>query len=87
MALNWKVISIGMLIVFTAIFTLLFLVEYMARSKVKCDTNKNLEICKLGTVKTVIVVLLLIAGGLIVVIGVTAYIVLTAQTGTDQKED
>ncbi len=80
MALNWKLIGMGMLVVFIAVIALLFVVEYIARSRAQCETNKSLEICKLGTVEIVVVVLLLIAGGLVVIITVTAYIVISGQT-------
>ena len=80
MALNWKVVSIGMIVVFIAVISLLFVVEYIARSRSKCEINKNLEICKLGTIKLMIVVLMLVLGGLVVVVGVTSYILLSSKT-------
>lgn len=74
-----------MIVVFIAIFVLLFVVEYIARLKKGCEINKSLEICKLGTAETAVLVLLLIAGGIVVVIGVTAYILLTSQTQAEEK--
>jgi hypothetical protein len=80
MPLNWKLISIGMLVVFIAVILLLFVVEYIAREKDKCETNKNLEICKLGALEIVIMILMLIGGGFVIVIAVTAYILISGQT-------
>lgn len=80
MALDLKLIGIGMVIVFIAVFSILFVVDYIARLQAQCDINKNLEVCKLGTAKTIVVVLLLIAGGLLVVVAVTAYILISSQT-------
>jgi len=75
--LNLRVIVVGMLVIFIAVFSLFFIVEWITRSRAKCETNINLAICKLGTVEIVIIVLLLIAGGMITIIGITSYVLLS----------
>ena len=77
MVLNLRVIVVGMLVIFIAVFSLFFIVEWITRSRAKCETNINLAICKLGTVEIVIIVLLLIAGGMITIIGITSYVLLS----------
>jgi hypothetical protein len=80
MAYKWKVIGISLIIVFIAVFGLFYIVDNIGRIMKTCETNKNLNICTLGSLPVVILVALLIIGGLIMIINITAYILLTGRT-------
>ncbi len=80
MTYNWKIISISLMTVFIAIFGLFYIVDNIGRITNACETNKNLNICTLGSLPVLILVALLIIGGLIMIINITAYILLTGRT-------
>ena len=88
MTMNLKIIGIGLVVVFVAIFVLFYIFDSINKIRTQCKTNKNLNICKLSSLPIVILMLLLIAGGLIVVINITAYIMVSGTTGGGYvKED
>lgn len=75
--MNMKIMAIGFIVVFVAVFVLFYIFHSISKIRGQCDTNKNLKICKLSSLPMVILMLLLIAGGLIVVINITAYIMIS----------
>ena len=80
MALNWKVICMSLIIVFIAVFGLFYVVNNIATIMKICETNKDLNICALGSLPVIILVALLMIGGLIMIINITAYILLSGRT-------
>ena len=80
MALNLKVISISLLCIFIAVFGLFYIVDNIGKLMRACETNKNLNICTLGSLPVIVLVALLIIGGLIMIINITAYILLSGRT-------
>lgn len=80
MALDLKVISISLVIVFIAVFVLFYIFDNISKIMNLCERDKSLKICKIGSLPIMILILLLIAGGLIVVINITAYIMISGTT-------
>jgi len=80
MALDLKVIGISLVIVFIAVFVLFYIFNNIAKVMNVCETDKSLKICTIGSLPIMILILVLIAGGLIVVINITAYILMSGTT-------
>jgi hypothetical protein len=80
MALNLKVISISLTTVFIAVFGLFYIFDNISNLMKLCETNKNLNICTLGSLPVIVLVALLMIGGLIMIINITAYILLSGRT-------
>lgn len=80
MAFNWKVIGIGLMTVFIAVFGLFYIVDKISNLMKICETNKNLNICTLGSLPVIVLVALLSIGGLIMIINIIAYILLSGRT-------
>lgn len=80
MALNLKVIGISLISIFIAVFGLFYIVDNIGKLMRACETNKNLNICTLGSLPVIVLVALLIIGGLIMIINITAYILLSGRT-------
>lgn len=76
--INIKIILLGLLVVFIAVFVLVYIFDNLYKIKNLCDKN-GVNACKINTFHIIILMLLLIAGGLIIVISTTAYILLTGQ--------
>jgi len=77
MPLNLKIISVSLVVVFIAVFVLFYIFDNIIKVMDKCDKDKSLKICKTGSLPMVILMLLLIAGGLIIVVNITAYIMIS----------
>ncbi len=77
MALNFKLVSICLIVVLIAVFVLFYIFDNLGKMMARCEKDKSLNICKSGTLPIVILMMLLIAGGLIVVVNITAYIMLS----------
>ena len=80
MAYNWKVIGISLTTVFIAVLGIFYVVDNIARIVKLCETNKSFSFCTIGSLPVVILVALLIVGGLIMIVNITAYILLTGRT-------
>jgi hypothetical protein len=80
MAFNWKVIGIGLATVFVAIFVLFYIFDNISMIMELCEKNKNLNICTMGSLPLILLMLLLIVGGLIMIINITAYILISGRT-------
>jgi hypothetical protein len=80
MTYNWKVIGISLTTVFIAVFGIFYIVHNIANITVLCETNKSFNFCSLSPIPVVILIALLIAGGLIMIVNITAYILLTGKT-------
>ena len=80
MAYNLKVIGISLITVFVAVLGLFYIVDNIGKLMNACETNKNLNICTLGSLPVIILVALMIIGGLIMIINITAYILLSGRT-------
>jgi hypothetical protein len=75
---NKKVIGISLTIVFIATFALFYIFDNLGKIWRICEKNKNFSMCTLGSLPVIMLVILLIAGGLIMVINITAYIMITS---------
>lgn len=80
MPLNLKVVSVSLVVVFIAVFVLFYIFDNIIKVMDKCEKDKSLKICKSGSLPMVILMLLLIAGGLIIVVNITAYIMISGTT-------
>lgn len=80
MALNWKVIGISLTTIFIAVFAIFYIVDNIATIMKTCEMNKDLNICALGSLPVITLVALLMIGGLIMIINITAYILLSGKT-------
>jgi len=83
MALNWKVIGISLITIVIAVFALFYIVKNIANIMRICETNKDLNICALGSLPVIILVVLLMIGGLIMIINITAYILLSGRASEE----
>jgi len=79
--LNFKVLGIGLGVVFLAVILLLYIVDNVARLQVRCETDKSLNICKIDTMSVVLLLGLLMMGGLVIVVGATAYVMISMASG------
>jgi len=79
MALNLKVIGISIITIIIAVFSLFYIVNNIANIMKICETNKDLNICALGSLPVIVLVALLMIGGLIMIINITAYILLSGR--------
>jgi hypothetical protein len=77
-SINTKVVLLGLVVVFIAVFVLVYIFDNLYKIKNLCDKN-GVNVCKINTFHVIILMLLLIAGGLIIVISTTAYILLSGQ--------
>lgn len=77
MPLNAKVIGLSLFVVFIAMFSLFYIFDNLSMIMSLCQNNKSLKVCAAGTLPIAILVLLLIAGGLIMVINVAVYIMIS----------
>jgi uncharacterized BrkB/YihY/UPF0761 family membrane protein len=78
--MNRRLIGICLIVVFIATFVLFYIFDNLAKIWDVCEKNKSFKICTLGSLPVVILMVLLIAGGLIMVINITAYIMITGTT-------
>lgn len=79
MAYNWKMIGIGIVTVIIAIFGIFYIVGNIAKLTVTCETNKSFNFCTVSSWPVVILIALLIIGGLIMIVNITAYMLLTGK--------
>jgi len=77
MPLNLRIVSISLVVVFIAVFVLFYIFDNIIKVMDKCEKDKSLKICKSGSLPMVILMLLLIAGGLIIVVNIMAYIMIS----------
>ena len=77
MALNRKVVGISLTVVFIATFALFYIFDNIAKIWSLCEKDKSFKICTIGSLPVIILMTLLIAGGLIMVINITAYIMIS----------
>ncbi len=78
-AYNWKIIGMSLITVFIAIFGIFYVVNNIARVTVLCETNKSFNFCSVSSLPVVILVALLMIGGLIMILNIAAYILLTGR--------
>ena len=79
MTLNWKVILISLTTIFISVFAVFYIVNNIASIMSLCEKNKGLNICALGSLPVIILVALLMIGGLLMIINITGYILLTGK--------
>jgi hypothetical protein len=75
--LNLKIIIISLTVVFIATFVLFYIFDNIAKVWKLCEKDKSFKICTIGSLPVIILMALLIAGGLIMVINITAYIMIS----------
>ncbi len=78
--LNLKIVGISLMVVFIATFVLFYIFDNISKVWNLCEKDKSFKICTIGSLPVVILMLLLIAGGLIMVINITAYIMISGTT-------
>ena len=77
MALNLKIIIMALIVVAIAVFVLFYVCDGIVKVMNQCEKDKSLNICKSGTLPIVILMMLLIVGGLIVIVNITSYIMIS----------
>ncbi len=80
MPFNRKIISISLIVVFIAVFVLFYIFDNISKIWDLCEKDKSFKICTIGSLPVIILILLLIAGGLIMVINITSYIMISGTT-------
>ena len=75
--INFKVIIISLAVVFIAIYVLFYIFDHISIIMNLCETDKSFKICTMGSLPIIVLVLLLIAGGLIMIVNITAYIMIS----------
>ncbi|MDI6825643.1 MAG: hypothetical protein QMD36_00385 [Candidatus Aenigmarchaeota archaeon] len=80
MPFDWNLVSISLTVVFIATFVLFYIFDNLAKIWSLCEKNKSFKVCTLGSLPVIVLMLLLIAGGLIMVINITAYIMISGST-------
>lgn len=76
---NWKVIGVSLITVFIAVFGIFYVVNNIAKVTVLCETDKSFNFCTVSSLPVVILIALLIIGGLIMIVNVVAYMLLTGR--------
>ena len=77
---NLKVIGISLITVLIAVFGIFYIIDNIARIMNLCETNKSFSFCTVSSLPVVVLIALLMIGGLIMIINITAYILLTGRT-------
>ena len=80
MTFNLKVVSASLIVIFIAVFGLFYITDNILKIRERCETDKSLKICTMSSLPTIMLMMLLIVGGLIMVVNVTAYILITGAT-------
>ncbi len=76
---NWKVIGASLITVFIAVFGIFYVVHNIAKVTVLCETDKSFNFCTVSSLPVVILIALLIIGGLIMIVNIVAYMLLTGR--------
>jgi len=76
-----KIIGIGLIVVFVAVFTIFYIVDNLSKVKEKCEKDKTLKVCQTNTLTLIAAVLLIMVAGLIIVVLTVAYIMVSASAG------
>jgi len=79
-AYNWKVIGVSLITVIIAVFGIFYIIGNIAKITVLCETNKSFNFCTVSSLPLVVLVALLMIGGLIMIVNITGYILLTGRT-------
>jgi len=77
---NLKIVSVSLIVVFVAVFVLFYIFDNISKIWGLCEKDKSFKICTIGSLPVIVLMLLLIAGGLIMVINITAYIMISGTT-------
>jgi len=77
MGLDKRIVAIVGLAIFLAVFVLFYIFDNIASVLLLCESDKSFKICGAGLLPIIILVLLLIAGGLIMIINLTIYILMS----------
>jgi hypothetical protein len=69
---------VGLIVIFTAVFSLFFLFDNIQKLADRCKAGENTPVCKqLNSFTLSMIVILLIVGGFVLTITATAYIILS----------
>lgn len=82
MTLNLKVTVTALIVVLIAVFVLFYVSDGIGKIVNQCEKDKTLKICRTGTLPIAILMMLLIVGGLIVIVNITAYILISSASGS-----
>jgi hypothetical protein len=75
--LELRVVAISLTVVFISVYVLFYIFDHLSIIMDSCEKDKSLKICTMGSLPILILILLLIAGGLIMVVNITAYIMIS----------
>ncbi|MCD6402784.1 MAG: hypothetical protein J7K98_00460 [Candidatus Aenigmarchaeota archaeon] len=76
-----KVMVIGLIVIFIAAFTIIYIIDNIGKAMKRCETDKTLKLCRTNTIAIVTIILLIMVAGLVIIIATVAYIMLSAETG------
>jgi len=76
-ALELKVVTLSLTIVFISVYVLFYIFDHLSIIMNLCEKDKSLKICTMGSLPIFILILLLISGGLIMVVNITAYLMIS----------
>jgi len=82
MALDLRVVILSVVVVLIAVFVLFYVLDGIIKVMEQCEKDKSLKICRTGTLPIAILMMLLIVGGLIVIVNITAYILISGASGS-----
>jgi len=78
-----KVLVVGLIVIFIAAFTILYIVDNLSRALKKCETDKTIKFCRTNTIAIVTIILLIMVAGLVIIIATVAYIMVSASGGSE----
>jgi len=76
-----KVVGIGLIVVFIAVFTIFYIFDSLNKVKERCKREKTLKICQTNTLTLFMAVVLIIVAGLIIIVLTVAYIMISVSMG------
>jgi hypothetical protein len=81
MTLDLRIVTLAVVVVFIAVIVLFYVLDGIVKIMEKCEKDKSLRICRTGTLPIAILMMLLIVGGLIVIVNITGYILISGASG------
>jgi amino acid transporter len=80
-ALDLRIVTLSVVVVFIAVIVLFYVLDGIVNITERCEKDKSLRICRTGTLPIAILMMLLIVGGLIVIVNITAYVLISGASG------
>ena len=73
-----KIIGVGVVVIFIAAFTVIYIIDNLNKAMKKCEKEKTLKFCRANTLALIVIILLIIVAGLVIIIATVAYIMISA---------